>query len=200
MTTELPFEQVIARLRAGHDDAAAQVFRLFIPRLIALAASRLDDRLRAKEDPEDVANSACKSFFLRDGLSPYDLNDWDGLWALLATITIHKCIHRRKFWRTRKRDVARELAFSLGDGSFDDEWREALDRGPTGEQASMLDETLKQVRARLKAGDRDIFEWSYQGYSRDEVAERCQCSERTVRRVLNKVHVELLAPIEDEDE
>jgi RNA polymerase sigma-70 factor (ECF subfamily) len=200
MITEPPFEQVIARLRAGHSDAAAEVFRRFAGRLIALADSRLDDRFRSKEDPEDVANSAYKSFFLRDGRSPYELNDWDGLWALLASITIHKCIGRRKFWRARKRDVAREFAHSPVSAGADKALWEPLDRGPTGEQATMLGETLDQFFAGLSEGEREILDYSSQEYSCKEVAERCRCSERTVRRVMAKVRADLLALIQEEDQ
>ena len=52
----------MARLRAGDNAAAAEVFRRFANRLIGLARTHLDARVRQKVDPEDVMQSALKSF------------------------------------------------------------------------------------------------------------------------------------------
>jgi len=48
------FAELLARLQAGDDAAATRVFHRYAHRLIARARSRLDARLRAKVDPEDV--------------------------------------------------------------------------------------------------------------------------------------------------
>jgi hypothetical protein len=63
----------------------------FASRLIALARAELDSRIRQKVDPEDVLQSVYKSFFRRHAEGEFDLDGWDRLWAVLATITINKC-------------------------------------------------------------------------------------------------------------
>jgi RNA polymerase sigma-70 factor, ECF subfamily len=185
MTTDTPFEVVISRLRAGDEDAATEVFRRFVHRLIALASRQFDDRARSKEDPEDVVLSVLKSFFLRDDRSPFDLSDWEGLWALLAKITVRKCIDRRQFWKAACRDVAREVA--PRPETSDDEWMEAIARGPTPDQALVLRETLAQLVGRLHASHRGIAELYFEDYSAAEIADRCSCSERTVGRVVAEI-------------
>ncbi len=185
MTSDRSFTLVMEKLRAGDEDAAAEVFRRFVRRLIALASNQFDARVRSKEDPEDVVISVLKSFFLRDGRSPFNLSDWDGLWALLAKITVRKCIDRREFWKASCRDAAREVA--PPSESATDEWMEAIARGPTPEQAMVLKETLTFLVRGLDPAHREIAELYFEGYSRVEIAARCPCSERTVRRVVNRI-------------
>src|SRR5438874_1802198 len=59
------FAQLMARLQARDEAAAAEVFGRFGQRLIGLARQHLDMRVRQKVDPDDVMQSALKSFFLR---------------------------------------------------------------------------------------------------------------------------------------
>ena len=52
------FDDVMGRLRAGEQSAAAtEIFHRFARRLIGLARTRLDDRVRGKVDAEDVLQS-----------------------------------------------------------------------------------------------------------------------------------------------
>ena len=59
------FDDVMARLRAGDQAAAREIFERFVDKLIRLAHSRFDAVLRHKVDPDDVVQSAYKRFFLK---------------------------------------------------------------------------------------------------------------------------------------
>jgi RNA polymerase sigma-70 factor (ECF subfamily) len=96
MSPESSFADLMARLRAGDRDASALVFERFTRRLIGLARAHLDARLRQKVDPEDVLQSAYKSFFIRHARGEFDIDGWDGLWALLTVITVRKCSRVRE--------------------------------------------------------------------------------------------------------
>ncbi len=102
------FAEVMTRLRAGDDAAAAEVFRRFANRLIGLARTHLDGRIRQKVDPEDVMQSALKSFFVRHQGGQFDLAGWDSLWSMLVVITLRKCGHQIEHYRAACRDVQRE--------------------------------------------------------------------------------------------
>ena len=63
------FDDVMGRLRAGDQSAAAtEIFQRFARRLIGLARTRLDDRVRSKVDAEDVLQSVFRSFFVRQAV------------------------------------------------------------------------------------------------------------------------------------
>ena len=189
MAIDPAFLMVMSKLRAGDQEAAAEVFRRFLTRLIALASHQFEARLRAKDDPEDVVQSVYKSFFRRDDRSPFELSDWEALWALLATITVRKCRDRRQFWRAARRDAGRESP--RGRDPAVEAWLEAIDREPTPLQATILAETLEQLIRPLNHKERTIAQMSFQGYTAVEIAERCECSERTVGRVLARVRGKL---------
>ena len=140
-------------------------FERFTRRLIGLARNHLDTRLQHKIDPEDVVQSAYKSFLLRYGEGALAAEGWDGLWGLLTVITLRKCADRVRYYRTQGRDLAREDR-----RSNDDTWREAMGREPTPEQAAVLAETVETLLADLAGDERAVVEMSLQGHSTQEIS------------------------------
>ena len=65
-----PAQDLLARLRAGDEQAAAEVFGRFAHRLVGLARQKLGKALRGKEDPEDAVQSALRSFYVRYAAGP----------------------------------------------------------------------------------------------------------------------------------
>ena len=65
MTDDLSPARLIERLRAGDPQAAEEIFNRYARRLIALASTRLDERMRRRVDPDDVVQSAMRSFYRR---------------------------------------------------------------------------------------------------------------------------------------
>ena len=61
--------ELLARVQAGDELAAEELFRRFAERLIAVAGARLSARMARRIDAEDVVQSAYRSFFCkaRDG-------------------------------------------------------------------------------------------------------------------------------------
>ena len=197
MTEDAAFAEVMGRLRAGDQAAAAEVFRRFANRLIGLARTHLDRRLRQKVDPEDVMQSALKSFFVRHADGEFDLSDWDTLWSMLVVITLRKCGHKAEHFRAAARDVKREQA-PLDPEELASSWK-AISGEPTPEQAALLAEEVQQVMASLEDDrERQIVELSLQGYSVPEISARLGRSERTVQRVLTRVR-KRLEKMRDED-
>src|SRR4051794_31226371 len=86
MSADPAFANLMDRLRTGEQAAAKEIFQRFAWRLVALARTRLDSRIRLKVDPEDVMQSVFKSFFLRQSEGQFDLENWDGLWSLLTLL------------------------------------------------------------------------------------------------------------------
>src|SRR5262245_20318078 len=93
------FADWAGRLRDGDKQAAAELLQQFAGRLTALARQQLAPDLRRKLDPEDVVQSALRSFFHRYGAGQFDLDSWEGLWAVLVTLTMRKCSARRDYFR-----------------------------------------------------------------------------------------------------
>jgi RNA polymerase sigma-70 factor (ECF subfamily) len=187
MSQDAAFAEVMDRLRAGDQAAASEVFRRFASRLIGLARTHLDHRLRTKVDPEDVMQSALKSFFVRHAGGQFDLSSWDSLWSMLVVITLRKCGHKAEYFRTAMRDINREQAMSEVAEDSISSWQ-TVAHDPTPVQATLLAEAVEQILQSL--GDdreRQIIELSLQGFTPVETSARVGRSERTVQRVLDRV-------------
>jgi RNA polymerase sigma-70 factor (ECF subfamily) len=172
------FAEFLTRLQSRDDDAAHELFRRFAHQLIALARRRLDAGLRHKVDPEDVVQSAYKSFFVRYGTGNFDAVNWDSLWGLLTLITVRKCAERAAYHRAACRDAGREAAAPAAD---DAAWPEPFGREPTPLEAAVLSETVEQLLTGLDEDERPVLELSLQGYTTREISEQLGRAERTVR-------------------
>jgi RNA polymerase sigma-70 factor (ECF subfamily) len=186
MTEELSFDSLMVRLRSGDQAAAAEIYRLFTHRLIALARTHLHRRLRGKVDPEDVLQSVYRSFFIRQANSQFEIRNWDGLWGLLATITLRKCGHCLEHFEAGCRDVRREEPRRSAADDSSASW-EAIARDPTPSEAVVLAETLEEVMRGLTDSHRQMIQLSLQGYSAAEISAEVGYTIRTVQRVLERV-------------
>jgi RNA polymerase sigma-70 factor (ECF subfamily) len=179
------FAEFLARLQSGDDAAARELFARFAGQLLTLARGRFSDALRQKVDPEDVVQSAFKSFFCRYGYGKLNVVNWDSLWGLLTLITVRKCAERAAYFRAECRDPAQEVsAPPEQEGAA---WLDPLGREPTPLEAVELTETLDQLFAAMDEEDRPVLELSLQGHTTREISERLGRAERTVRLLCEEV-------------
>jgi RNA polymerase sigma-70 factor (ECF subfamily) len=184
------FAEFLTRLRAGDSAASRDLFQRFTRQLVALARRRFGPPIEHKVDPEDVVQSAYKSFFCRYGDGNVELGNWNSLWGLLTLITLRKCAERVAYHRAECRDVAREVS---GPDTAEEAvpWTEALSREPTPDAAALLSETVEQLLAGLDSDERPIVELSLQGCTTQEISQRLGHPERTVRRLRERIRTRL---------
>src|SRR5262245_57146946 len=188
MADTTPFSALMEQLRSGEDGAAREVFRRYSRRLIGLARGRIAGRLAHRVDPEDVVQSAFKSFFLRHREGTLRPDDWDDLWGLLALITLRKCVDRVDYLRAGRRDVRREATTLEEQGT---PWQIALDRGPCPEESAILAEAVEGLFRAVGAEDRPILEMTLQGYTSAEIGLRLGRALRSVQRLREQVRKRL---------
>jgi RNA polymerase sigma-70 factor (ECF subfamily) len=190
MSQDRNFDDLMARLRAGDEAAATEVFQRYGQRLIALARSRLDRHLGTKVDPEDVLQSVFQSFFARHVNGQFELEDWNSLWGLLTVITIRKCHRQYERFQTERRDVQREFLTPFSPSKWGSNC-EAIARDPTPSEAAILAETVENLMRGLEGRERHMLTLRLQGYKIPEISEQVGRTERTVRRVLDRVKRQL---------
>jgi RNA polymerase sigma-70 factor (ECF subfamily) len=189
MTADTSFHDVMARLRRGDDDAAAAIFHRFAQRLAAVARGHLHSRLRQKVDPEDVLQSAYKSFFRRQADGSLAPSDWHELWNFLTVLTIRKCIRYWDRYTAARRDLRVEAVPPSTNGSAFD-WH-LLDREPSPQEGALLAEAVERLLQGLVGRDRDIVTLALQGYSAAEIGAQLNRPRRTVYRVLERIQKRL---------
>lgn len=82
--------ELLLDYQAGVNEAADLIFHRYLERLLALARSRMSTKLHRRLDPDDVVQSAYRSFFVHAKNEEYVLQRAGDLWRLLASITLHK--------------------------------------------------------------------------------------------------------------
>ena len=190
MTTPIEAAGLLAAVKSGDQQAATELFHRFANRLVRLARSRLDLDLRRKLDPDDVVQSVFDTFFRHHSADEYDVKSWESLWALLAVITVHKCGHQIRYYRADKRDAGKELsAVRYTDDSIVG-W-EAVASDPTPSHAAMFNESLTELMASLPERERQMLTLQMQGATVEEISKQVSRSERTVRRVLDRIRTQL---------
>lgn len=190
MSGDAAFAELMSSLRRGDDEAAEVVFRRFAHRLIALADRHLLALVRPKVDAEDVVQSAFRSFFRRQRMEAFDLDDWNDLWNLLALITVRKCAKKNARFRKPGRDVRKERTAHPYEDESDALW-EIVAREPAPEDAVMLVETVEQILDGLRPHEREMVVRRLQGDSVHEISAGLNCTVRKVQRVLQRVRKRL---------
>ena len=177
---------LVARWRAGDQQAAAELVQRFTQRLLALARAQLSGQLATRVDPEDVVQSAYRSFFAGARVDRYVLERSGDLWRLLAAITLHKLHHQVARHTAGKRAVAREEALQ-GDATLLGLRAELVAREPSPAEVAGLVDELQYLMRDLNPLHRQMVEMRLQGYPVQEIAEATSRSERLVRRVLGEI-------------
>jgi RNA polymerase sigma-70 factor (ECF subfamily) len=182
--------ELVARWRQGDEQAAAELFRRYTGRLVALARSRLSDKLAQRCDPEDVVQSAYRSFFAQVREGRFDFEHGGDLWNFLVAVTLHKLHKQFRRNTALKRALEREQAPSADGGAED-----LLDRAFSGEpsplEAVALVDEVQRIMGTLAPLQRRMLELRLQGYSQEEVAAQTGRSEITVRRFLKQLRQDL---------
>ena len=186
---------LVERWRQGDQAAAQALFELYVARLVAVVGDRLSSRFVRHVDPDDVVQSAFRSFFCGAREGRFDFERDGDLWRLLATMTLHKLRDQVRRHVSEKRDVHAEHNFS-GEDSLLGLQPKALAGAPSPVEAVALVDQLEQVMRLLEPEERRMLELRLQGYNLEEIAAEVRLSRRSVRRVLDRVrqHLEQRMP------
>lgn len=177
-------KQLLSLLSARNDDAARQVFDRYVNRLIGLARNRLSARMSRRVDPEDVVQSAFRSFFRKAGDSAFELEETGDLWRLLVVITLNKLHRRVEHHQAAKRNMSREVHAAQEEDGPTVDFVSGVDE-PIA--AVELEDELAHITSDFSAQQQQMVELRLQGYQLQEIADEVGMSERTVRRTIKQL-------------
>ena len=187
MTNSDSVTVLVERLRAGDDNAAAQLWERFFDRMAAAARGRMRSSGGGMSDEEDIVVSAFKSFCVGLKAGRFgQLEGRDSLWRLLLVITARKVADQFAFDRRQKRDIGRTA------NNHEDDDRQLVQnlvcREPTPELAAEISE---QIATRLEALEqpdlKQVALLKMEGYTNDEIARELDRGLSTVERKLRTI-------------
>ena len=179
-------------VKKGDSLAANRIWQVYFDRLVRAVRQRIGGQNRAVSDEEDIVLSVFDSFYnaAEEGRFP-DLADRDDLWRLLLTMSARKVIDKHRHDNRQRRGGSLEIHSFQGEG---DESRvfEAIGNEPTPEMVLTMQESIEQLFSHLGVGQlQDLAVAKLEGYSNAELAERFECSERTIERRLHLIREKL---------
>ena len=181
---------LVDRLRSGDSRAADELFSRYVGRLLELARGRLSAKLARRVDAEDIVQSAYRSFFVRAQQGEYAIGATGDLWKLLVAITINKVRGQAEFHSAGKRSLGAEQSMRAGPDLPPVELA-VVTREPGPDEAALLCEMVEGLMVNMDETQRRMLELRLQGYQIEEIATEVQRSERGVRRLLDKVKIQL---------
>lgn len=189
MGDEAEFAELIRRVRAGDEQAAADLVGKYereVRREVRMRLRLRDTRLRRVFDSMDIVQSVLQSFFVRVAAGQYDLDAPDQLRALLVTMARVKLAEQVRLQQRQKRDVRRVEGEPV-DHQVDDA------AGPSRVVAGK--ELLREVRERLSADECRMAELRSEGRTWVEIATDLGGSpdarRKQMNRAIDRVVVEL---------
>ena len=175
-----------ARSRAQQD-----LVERYFQRLCDLAKRRSEGLDGRVEDAEDAVVSAWASFFLaveKGRLSR--LENRTDLWKVLATFTVRKVIRQRERQSAKRRDSKRtvtDAALSNTNSETGNGIERLADESVNHELEVAFQESIEMFLGQLDEELREIVEMNFAGLSNHEIAERQNCSERTIKRRIAEI-------------
>jgi RNA polymerase sigma-70 factor (ECF subfamily) len=161
----LTFADFFRRIKAGDDQAAAELVRKYEPALRLEIRLRLTDpKLRRILEPADLCQSVLKSFFVRAATGQFDLDTPEKLLSLLRTMARNKVATQVRKQQALRRDIRRDV--SLNDSSA----RPVAAADPSPSRLAIGRELVDALRLRLSAEERQIADLRSQGCEWAEIA------------------------------
>lgn len=183
---DLPSNALLQKWKSG-DEAAAQILvDRYAMRLVALVASRLNQRFRASVDPEDVVQSAMGSFFQAVQHSRIQFSGSVSLWRLLATFT------RRKMARSIETNIALKRGGQSQKISLETAESQLI-KTVTINPDCPDEEWLEHIQNELPQDLHEIFQQLLGGKTQRAIAKEMSLDERTIRRRVARIR-ETLQP------
>ncbi len=179
------FADLIARIRAGDEDAARVLIERFGPEVQMMVRRRLPARLRSQYDTMDFAQAVWSSVIVDCRERPEAFEGPGHLLGFLAGVVQNKVAREyRRRTRTKKYDIGREEPFYVRKGGLDVA-RDVPAADPTPSEHVQADDRLGQLVAGRSPGEVEIIELRRQGLTFEEVAGRLGIHEKAVRRVID---------------
>lgn len=189
MAEQDQFAGFLQRVRAGDDQAAAELVREYEPLIRREVRFRMrDPRLQRFFDDFDVCQSVLGTFFIRAAAGQFELNQPEDLVKLLVTITRRKLAEQARKQNRQRRDQRRHAA---GSELIND----APAAHPSPSRYLAGKELLKQFHDRLDSDERRIADLRGQGAGWSEIADQLggtpESRRKQLARAVDRVAQEL---------
>lgn len=178
-------------VRDGRPEAVQEFCDRYAGPLLRLAERNLNEKLRRRVDPEDVVQSAFRTVFRRLQGGEFNFETDDDLWQLLCAVTLNKSRRQVRRHGQQKRALDQEVYLH---GAAEPG---VVASQPTPTEAAILIDLVEHlVNTAVDEEEKTIILLKLDELSNQEIAHQMQRSERTVRRILARLHSRIARMLE----
>ena len=168
--------------RDGNPELIEEFWNVYEIRLKRLAERNLGQQIRRRVASEDVVQSAFRTFLRRAHQDEFQLTDRKSLLALLCTITLNKIREKVRYHGRQKRGLDQER--------YLDAIADLSGKETTPDEVAAFRE-VEEMISTFSEDEQLIIHLKLENYTNQEIAKKIQCSERTVRRLTNRIREHL---------
>ncbi len=182
-------ESLLHGINAGTASGAEKLDRKYRQPLLARINLGMDNRLRRREDPEDIVQSVMGTVFRRAAQGQLHFEHTSELWCLLETVTRHKIIKHAEYQKAKKRTPKAE------------EQQDAdalLDREPTADEQAVTKDLIDNLLKGLDQSYSKIALLLAKGHSERAIAEQLKCTRSAVTTKICRLRKRLQALLEED--
>lgn len=191
MTRIAEFDQLMADVTAGSEEAVWQLAETYTPYILRAVRRSISPQLRPKLDSQDFAQTLWASILLKRA-DLTRLKTPEQFIAYLAQAAKNKVIDKTRQFKTQKYNVDREE--NLDDYVGRKEGRESgsrvralHSREPTPSTAASLRERWNQLLANSSERDRQILRLRIKGWTFEAISASLQIDRETARRTIQRL-------------
>jgi RNA polymerase sigma factor (sigma-70 family) len=164
MSEDSAFPELLRRVRAGDEEAAAELVRKYEPAIrLAVRVRLTDPHLRRLVDSTDICQSILARFFVRAASGQFELEQAGQLMKLLVTMARNHLVNEALKHRAARRDQRRNLPVAADEMAL-------ADGADSPSQAVANRELLSEARRRLTEEERRIADARVEGRAWAEIA------------------------------
>jgi RNA polymerase sigma-70 factor (ECF subfamily) len=180
MSEPTSFEDLIRRVRAGDQDAAADLVKRYEPAIRRAVRFRLSDtRLMRVLDSMDICQSVFASFFVRTANGQFDIDNPEQLMKLLTAMARNKLSKQVHGQQRQKRDYRRVQGGEIDEGQFP-----ALEGTPSQFVAGQ--ELLREADKLMTPDEIQLRELRKEGLDWAAIADQLGSSPEALRKKLTR--------------
>jgi RNA polymerase sigma factor (sigma-70 family) len=198
MSRVAEFEQLMANVSAGSEEAIWQLAETYTPYILRAVRASLPTKVRSKLDSQDLAQTLWASILLkRTDLTR--MKTPEQLIAFLARSARNRVVDvTRRYMGAQKYDVHREQTLDEGQPAsptarYAAPERAFATRDPSPSQFASLRERWNQILLTCTPREREILQLRLQGATFDDISSKLNINQATARRAIQRL-IDRLAP------
>ena len=190
--SRIQFSILSQGFRFGDSLEEAKIFDRLAEPLMRLVKMRMRSCFQSKFSPDDIVQATFISFMRRHRRKPFDIENAEAMWGLMAKIAMRKCSKEIERYHRAKRDMKKEVRVENQTTSCRQNYFAIASREPDPKKRAESVENVQRLLRSLNTTQREIVVLRLKGFTNKEIGKKLGRTERTIYRMLKDIRFHLV--------